>query len=120
MDDLLGRACYFKRIVDRLSNHDVINGDHESQGKLHGSSMPLNMPYAFVTFSPSSNTVGPASLTGPVCLLVKGFYGTRYQSGFLFLNQCGGWFSLPALFFLSCQASIYQSIYIIRPAYRFC
>ena len=29
-------------------------------------------------------------------LLVKEFYGIRYQSGLLFLNQCGEWFSLPA------------------------
>ena len=33
---------------------------------------------------------------GLFCLLVKEFYGTRYQSGFLFLNQCGEWFLLPA------------------------
>jgi len=32
--------------------------------------------------------------------LVKEFYGTRYQNGFLFLNQCGEWFSLPAFFLL--------------------
>ena len=30
------------------------------------------------------------------CLSVKEFYDTRYQSGVLFLNQCGEWFSLPA------------------------
>ena len=35
------------------------------------------------------------------CLLVKEFYGTRYQSGFLFIIQCGEWFSLPAYFFFS-------------------
>jgi hypothetical protein len=35
-------------------------------------------------------------LTGPFCLLVKEFYGTRYQIGLVFLNQCGEWFSLPA------------------------
>jgi len=33
---------------------------------------------------------------GLLCLLVKEFYGTRYQSDFLFLNQCGEWLSLPA------------------------
>jgi hypothetical protein len=30
------------------------------------------------------------------CLPVKEFYGTWYQSGLLFLNQCGEWFLLPA------------------------
>ena len=35
-------------------------------------------------------------LLGLFGLLVKEFYGTRYQSGFLSLNQCGEWFSLPA------------------------
>jgi hypothetical protein len=31
-----------------------------------------------------------------IALLVKEFCGARYQSGFLFLKQCGEWFSLPA------------------------
>ena len=43
-------------------------------------------------------SVGPLWL-GLSCLLVKEYYSTRYQSGFLFLNQCGEWFSLPARFF---------------------
>jgi len=35
-------------------------------------------------------TCGVLSLRqGLFCLLVKDFYGTRYQSGFPFLNQCG-------------------------------
>ena len=38
---------------------------------------------------------------GLYCLPVKEFYGTRYQSGLLFLNQCREWFSLPAASFSS-------------------
>jgi hypothetical protein len=33
---------------------------------------------------------------GPFLSAGKEFYSTQYQSGFLFLNQCGEWFLLPA------------------------
>ena len=36
------------------------------------------------------------SVTRLYCQLVKKFYGTRYQIGFILLDQCGDWFSLPA------------------------
>jgi len=36
------------------------------------------------------------SLTGPFLSAGKGVYDIWYQSGFLFLNHCGEWISLPA------------------------
>jgi hypothetical protein len=37
-----------------------------------------------------------SSNMGLLCMLVKKFYSTQHQSGFLLLNQCGEWFSMPA------------------------